>query len=61
MDRLLTEGGWNATVIFAEIEARGYGGGIGILRDYIRPKRALEAQYRADRLVDDWNDLVANI
>jgi len=41
VDRLLAEGVWNATVIFAEIQAMGYRGGISILRDYIRPKRAL--------------------
>ncbi len=41
VDQLLAEGVWNATVIFAEIKARGYTGGISILRDYIRPKRAL--------------------
>ncbi len=41
VDQLLAEGVWNATVIFAEIKARGYAGGISILRDYIRPKRAL--------------------
>ena len=41
VDQLLAEDVWNATVIFAEIKALGYTGGISILRDYIRPKRAL--------------------
>ncbi len=41
VDQLLAEGVWNATVIFAEIKACGYAGGISILRDYIRPKRTL--------------------
>ncbi|RMH36312.1 MAG: IS21 family transposase [Gammaproteobacteria bacterium] len=41
VDQLLSEGVWNAEVIFAEIRAQGYQGGRSILRDYIRPKRAL--------------------
>ena len=41
VDRLLAEGVWNAVVIFREIQAAGYDGGLTILRDYIRPKRAL--------------------
>ena len=41
VDRLLGEGVWNAVVIFRELETQGYRGGISILRDYIRPKRAL--------------------
>ncbi len=41
VDQMLAEGVWNATVIFAEIKACGYAGGISILRDYIRPKRVL--------------------
>jgi transposase len=41
VDRLLGEGVWNAKVIFREIETRGYPGRLSILRDYIRPKRAL--------------------
>lgn len=43
VDQLLTEGVWNAVVIFREIESQGYEGKITILRDYIRPKRALRA------------------
>jgi len=41
IDQLLSEGVWNAEVIFAEIRAQGYQGGRSILRDYIRPKRVL--------------------
>ena len=46
VDRLLGEGVWNATVILAELRGRGYAGGISILRDYIRPKRALRKKAR---------------
>jgi transposase len=41
VDELLAEGVWNAMVILREIESQGYSGKITILRDYIRPKRAL--------------------
>ena len=41
IDQLLSEGVWNAVVIWRELQARGYGGGVSILRDYLRPKRAL--------------------
>ncbi len=41
VDSLLAEGVWNAEVIFAELRARGYPGGRSILRDYIRPRRAM--------------------
>jgi transposase len=41
VDQLLAEGVWNAQVILREIQARGYTGKGSILRDYIRPKRAL--------------------
>ncbi len=41
VDRLLAEGVWNGVVIFRELQTQGYCGGISILRDYIRPKRAL--------------------
>lgn len=32
---------WNAVVILRPIQAEGYARGISILKDYIRPKRAL--------------------
>ena len=41
MDQLLSEGVWNAVVLLRELQAKGYAGGISILRDYVRPKRAL--------------------
>lgn len=43
VDRLLSEGVWNAMVILREIEAEGYSGQASILRDYIRPKRVLRS------------------
>ena len=46
IDQLLSEGVWNAEVIFAEIRAQGYRGGRSILRDYIRPKQALRKAKR---------------
>jgi transposase len=41
IDQLLSEGVWNARVILREIQSLGYTGGYTILRDYIKPKRAL--------------------
>jgi transposase len=43
IDGLLQEGVWNAVVILREIQATGYRGQISILRDYMRPKRALRS------------------
>lgn len=42
---LLSEGVWNAVVIFRELKAKakGYAGGLSILRDYMLPKRPLRA------------------
>ncbi len=41
VDQLLAEGVWNAVVIWRELQARGYPGGLSLLRKYIHPKRAL--------------------
>jgi hypothetical protein len=41
VDQFLTEGVWNAVVIRRELQAKGYPAGGTVLRDYIRPKRAL--------------------
>jgi transposase len=37
----LRENVWNTVVILREMQARGYRGGITVLKDYIRPKRVL--------------------
>jgi transposase len=47
IDGLLAEGVWNAVVIWRERQARGYPGEISIIRDYLRPKRALRPGSRA--------------
>src|SRR5438105_5665826 len=47
VDQLLGEGVWNTVVILRELQAKGYAGGVSILRDYVRPKRALRAGSRA--------------
>jgi transposase len=41
VDQWLREGVWNAVVIWRQLQALGYTGQASILRDYIRPKRAL--------------------
>jgi transposase len=64
IDRLLAEGVWNAVVIFRELQAKGYTGRLSILRDYIRPKRALRVRRATVRfetapgqqLQSDWGE-----
>ena len=65
VDELLRGGVRNAVVILREIEAKGYSGGISILRDYMRPKRRL-SQSRATvrfetpeggQLQNDWGEI----
>jgi len=47
IDGLLAERVWNAVVIWRERQARGYPGEISIIRDDLRPKRALRPGARA--------------
>lgn len=69
IDRQLKEGVWNAMVIFREIQAEGYQGGITVLRDYIRPKRALRPSRVTVRfetepgqqMQSDWGEVVVEI
>jgi transposase len=69
VDRLLAEGVWNAVVILREIQADGYDGGLTILRDYVRPKRALRrgrATVRFEtgpgkQLQSDWGEITVEI
>src|SRR5512135_741401 len=69
VDRLLSEGVWNAVVIMRQIQAEGYTGKSSMLRLYIQPKRALR-QGRATvrfetppgrQLQSDWGELVIEI
>ena len=65
VDRLLSEGVWNAVVVLRELEAQGYDGGISTLRSYITPKRALRpsratVRFETDpgvQLQSDWGEI----
>jgi transposase len=65
----LTEGVWNAVVIWREIQAAGYTGGITIVREYVTPKRALRPSKATVRfetpagrqLQSDWGEIVTVI
>lgn len=69
IDRLLADQVWNAEVILAEIRQQGYTGQGSILRDYIRPKRALRPSKATVRfetapgrqLQHDWGELMVEI
>jgi transposase len=69
VDQLLQEKVWNAVVILGEIQARGFSGGITILRDYIRPKRALRESRATVRfetrpgvqMQNDWGEIVTRV
>jgi transposase len=69
IDRLLSEGIWNARVIWREIQAEGYTGRYTILRDYIQPKRALRAGRATVRfetapgqqLQSDWGEIEVEV
>lgn len=69
IDRLLSEGVWNANVILREIQADGYSGGYTVLRQYIQPKR-VERPSRATvrfetepgkQLQSDWGEVVTEM
>jgi transposase len=65
VDRLLSEGVWNAVVILREIQTEGYSGGYTMLLEYIAPKRALRAGRQTVRfetkpgqqLQSDWGEI----
>jgi transposase len=69
VDQLLQEQVWNAVVIQREIQGRGYSGEITILRDYIRPKRALRESRATVRfetrpgvqMQSDWGEVVTRV
>ncbi len=69
IDRWLQEGVWNAVVILRELEAKGYRGEITLVRDYIRPKRALRKSRATvrfetapgEQLQNDWAEVWTQI
>lgn len=70
IDRLLSEGVWNAHVLLREVEKEGYRGGYTILREYVQPKRALRPSGRAtvrfetkpgEQLQSDWGNVKVKI
>lgn len=69
IDRLLSEGVWNAVVILREIQAKGYAGEISLVRKYIRPKRVLRSSRATVRfetkpgqqMQSDWGEKVVQI
>ena len=69
IDRLLSEGVWNAMVILREIQAEGYDGEISLIRRYIQPKRALRPSRATVRfetkpgqqMQSDWGEIVTQV
>jgi transposase len=69
IDRLLSEGVWNAVVILREIQAEGYAGEISLVRKYIQPKRVLRSSRATVRfetkpgqqMQSDWGEKVVQI
>jgi len=65
VDRLLADGVWNCMVILREIQAEGYRGGITVLKDYVRPTRAMRPKRStvrfetepARQLQSDWGEI----
>jgi transposase len=69
IDRLLSEGVWNAVVILREIQVEGYAGEISLVRKYIQPKRVLRSSRATVRfetkpgqqMQSDWGEVVVEI
>ena len=69
IDRLLSEGVWNAVVILREIQIEGYNGEISLVRKYIQPKRVLRSNRKTVRfetrpgqqMQSDWGEKVTQI
>lgn len=69
VDRLLTEGVWNAVVMLRLLREQGYAGGVSQLKRYIAPKRTLRPSRATVRfetepgrqLQSDWGTIVTRI
>lgn len=69
VDKLLRENVWNAVVIYRELQAKGYRGGVTIVKDYVRPKRVLRKSRATVRfetppgrqMQSDWGEVWAMV
>lgn len=69
IDRLLSDGVWNAVVVLREIQVEGYDGEISLVRKYIKPKRVLRSSRATVRfetkpgqqMQSDWGEVVVKI
>lgn len=69
IDRLLSEGVWNAVVILREIQEQGYDGEVSLVRRYIQPKRVLrpgKATVRFEtepgrQMQSDWGEIKTQV
>lgn len=49
LEQRLSQGAWNAVVLLSELKARGYTGGLTILKDFLRPLRSQAAKVAVRR------------
>lgn len=69
IDQLLADGVWNCMVILREIQAKGYDGGLTVLKDYVRPRRTMRPRRSTVRfetepgrqLQSDWGEILTLI
>ena len=69
IDQQLTDNVWNAEVIFQQVKAQGYSGGVSLVRQYIKPKRVLRPSKKTVRfetqpgyqLQHDWGEVVTQV
>jgi transposase len=69
IDKLLSEGVWNAMVILREIQEQGYDGEISLVRKYVKPKRVLRPSRATVRfetepgkqLQSDWGEIKTKV
>ncbi|HZU86252.1 MAG TPA: IS21 family transposase [Anaerolineaceae bacterium] len=69
IDALLSAGVWNNVVLLREIQARGYTGGMTLIREYVQPKRVLRAKRATvrfetqpgEQMQSDWGEVTSMI
>lgn len=69
VDKLLSDGVWNAVVVLRKLKEAGYSGGYTVLRDYVQPKRPLRVARATVRfetppgrqMQNDWGDIFTEV